>query len=63
MAHPHNSESAVRIVSHYFTMKGAKRDMDIILMDFLKQRYSRQIDHFGLKMVGPRNFGSAQTFA
>ena len=37
MVHPHHSGSAVRIVLQYCTMKGAKRDMEIILMVFLKK--------------------------
>ena len=32
MTHPHNSASAVRIVLQFCTMKGAKRDVEIILM-------------------------------
>ena len=31
MVHPHNSESAVRIVLQFCTMKEVKRDMEIIL--------------------------------
>ena len=38
MARPHNSESAIRIVLQYCTMKGAKRDMEIIIMVFLKRK-------------------------
>ena len=34
---PHNSGSAVRIVLKYRKMKGAKRDMEIVLMVFLKK--------------------------
>ena len=37
MVHPHNSGSAVRIVLQCCTMKGAKRDMEVILMIFLKK--------------------------
>ena len=37
MAHPHNSRSTVTIVLPFYTMKGAKRDMEIILMVFLKK--------------------------
>ena len=32
----HNSGSAVRIVLQFCTMKGAKKDMEIILMDWKK---------------------------
>ena len=37
MAHPHNSRSTVTIVLPFYTMKGVKRDMEIILMVFLKK--------------------------
>ena len=37
MVHPHNSGSTVRIVLQCCTIKGAKRDMGIILMVFLKK--------------------------
>ena len=37
MAHPHNSRSTVRIVLPFYIIKGATRDMDIILMVFLKK--------------------------
>ena len=49
----HNSGSAVRIILQFCTMKGAKRDMEIILMVFLKEilLYSQQFGHFGTKMV------------
>ena len=36
MAYPHNSGSTVKIVLQCCTMKGAKRDMEIILIVFLK---------------------------
>ena len=38
MVHSHNSGSAVRIVLQCCTMKGAKQDMEIILMVFLKEK-------------------------
>ena len=34
---PHNSGSALRIVLQFCTIKGPKRDMEIILMVFLKE--------------------------
>ena len=37
MARPDNSGSAARIVLHFFTMKEGKRDMEIILIVFLKK--------------------------
>ena len=54
MSHPvsrqdvrsHNSGSAVRIVLQFCTMKGAKRDMGIILMVFLKEILFRAIWSF-----------------
>ena len=42
----HNSESAVRIVLQFCTVKGAKRDMEIILMAFVKQILFRAICGF-----------------
>ena len=50
MSHPvsrkdvrsHNSGLAVRIAFSIFTMKGAKRDIEIILMVFLKKSYCIQ---------------------
>ena len=63
MVHPHNSGSAVRIVLQFCTMKGAKRDMEIILMIFFeKKSYLEQFGHFGPKMVCRHNFGSALSF-
>ena len=43
---PHSSGSAVRIVLQFCTMKGAKRDMGIILMVFLKEILFRAIWSF-----------------
>ena len=37
MLHPHNSASAVGIFLQFYTMKKAKRDMEIILMVFQKK--------------------------
>ena len=37
MAHLYSSGSAVRIVLQFWKMKGDKRDMEIILMVFLKK--------------------------
>ena len=59
MVHPHNSGSAVRIVLHFFTMKGTKRVKEIILIVFSKKKYYLgQFGHFGPKMACPQNFGS-----
>ena len=61
-----NSGSAVRIVLQFCTMKGAKTDMEIILMVFLKEilLYSEQIVHFGTKIVWrPLHFESALRFS
>ena len=61
----HNSGSAVRIVLQFCTMKGVKRDMEIILMAFLKEilLYSEQFGYFGTKMVScPLHFESALRF-
>ena len=47
-------------------MKGAKTDMEIILMVFLKEilLYSEEIVHFGAKMVWrPLQFESALKFS
>ena len=63
MVHLHNSGTTVRIVLQYCTMKGAKRDMEIILMVFLEKKFNLgQFGHFGPKMVHPHNFGSASDF-
>ena len=63
MVHPHNSGTTVRIVLQYCTMKGAKRDMEIILMVFLEKKFNLgQFGHFGPKMEHPHNFGSASDF-
>ena len=73
MSHPvsrqdvrsHNSGSAVRIVLQFCTMKGAKSDMEIILIVFLKEilLYSEQFGHFGTKMVWcPLHFESGLRF-
>ena len=37
MGRPQNSGSAVRIALQFCTMKGAKREMEIILMVFLEK--------------------------
>ena len=37
MAHRHNFGPIVRVALQFYTMKGAKRDMEIILMVFLKK--------------------------
>ena len=62
MARPQNTGSAVKIVLQCCTMKGEKRDMEIILMVFLKKIYLGQFGHFTPKMVCPHNFGSASGF-
>ena len=73
MSHPvsrqdvrsHNSGSAVRIVLQFCTMKGTKRDMEIILTVFLKEilLYSEQFGHFRTKTVWcPLHFESALRF-
>ena len=62
MARPQNSGSALKIALQFCTMKGPKRDMEIILMVFLKKSYLEQLGHFSLKMVRPHNFESALTF-
>ena len=62
MARSQNSGSALKIALQFCTMKEAKRDMEIILMVFLKKFYLEQLGHFGRKMVRPHNFESAVTF-
>ena len=62
MAHSHKSRSVVKIVLQFCTMKAAKRDMEIILMVFLKKIWkydSGQLGLSGPKMVRPHNFGLA----
>ena len=39
MAHPYNSGPTVSIALQFCTVKGAKKDMAIILMIFLKKSY------------------------
>ena len=61
----HNSGSAVRIVLQCCIMKGANRDMEVILMVFLKTKKKKnlgQFGHFGPKMMRPHNFESASGF-
>ena len=62
MARSQNSGSALKIAVQFCTMKEAKRDMEIILMVFLKKSYLEQLGHLGRKMVRPHNFESALTF-
>ena len=47
MARSQNSGSALKIALQFCTMKEAKRDMEIILMVFLKKSYLEQLGHFG----------------
>ena len=57
---PHNSGSAVRIILQFCTMKGAMRDMEIILIVLLKEIL---FDKFGTKMVWyPLRFESVLRF-
>ena len=62
MVHPHNSGSAARIVLQCCTMKGAKTDMEIILMVFLKKIDLGQFGHFGPKMCVLITLGLLQVF-
>ena len=48
-AHSHISGSAVSIVLQFCTMKGAKKDMKIILMVFLRKILFRAIRSFWSK--------------
>ena len=60
---PHNSGSAARIVLQCCIMKGANRDIEVILMVFLKKKNNLgQFGHFGPKMVRSHNFESASGF-
>ena len=60
--YPHNSGSSVGIALQFYTMKGAKRGMEIILLLFLKKILFRQFGYIGLKLVLPHNFGPALRF-
>ena len=62
MAHPYNSGPTVSIALQFCTVKGAKKDMAIILMIFSKKSYLGRFGHFGPKMVRPYNFGYALKF-
>ena len=60
--YPHNSGSSVGIALQFYTMKRAKRGMEIILLVFLKKILFRQVGYIGLKLVRPHNFGPALRF-
>ena len=60
--YPYNSGSSVGIALQFYTMKGAKRGMEIILLLFLKKILFRQFGYIGLKLVLPHNFGPALRF-
>ena len=55
-AHPHNFGSAVRIILKFCTIKGANREMKVIIMVCTKKNCSGQM---GPKMTHPNNSGSA----
>ena len=57
MARPHNSGSAVRTVEQFCAIKGAKGNIEIMLMASLKKKsYSGKFGHFDPKIVRPHNF-------
>ena len=64
MVDPHNSGSAVRIFLKFCAMKGADRQMKMILIVFSKKKYLFWVNgpfwvkRFG-PMVHPHNSGSA----
>ena len=58
IAHPHNSGSAGRILLQFCTMKGANRQMRIIVIIFQK-KIGGKWTIFGPKMVHRHNSGSA----
>ena len=62
MGHPHNSGFTINIVLQFCTMKEVKRDMEIIVIVFLKKKLFGTIWSFGPKMGSPHNFGSGLGF-
>ena len=48
-AHPHNFGSTVRIFLKFCTIKGANREMKVIIMVCTKKICSGQMDYFGPK--------------